>query len=102
MSTKPYDIVDVLEDPEAAFPGNFSNAKRANALLLCLCQDAADEIRRLRKSEPVQDELPAEILNRPATRRELPAYMRSVPGVVVTPGPGVDIDAVHLRGARAQ
>jgi hypothetical protein len=32
------------------------------------------------KAQP--DELPAEILERPATRRELPAYMRSVPGVV--------------------
>jgi hypothetical protein len=27
-------------------------------------------------------DLPADILERPATRRELPAYMRSVPGVV--------------------
>ncbi len=38
-----------------------------------------------------------------ASRRELPAYMRSVPGVVSVPMRGVDIDAVHhLRGARAE
>lgn len=32
---------------------------------------------------PVKPDVPAEILEREATRRERPAYLRSVPGVVV-------------------
>lgn len=51
----------------------------------------------LNKPQPVPDD----ILNRDAQRRELPAYLRSVPGVVV-PVREVDIDRVHLIGARAE
>jgi hypothetical protein len=36
-----------------------------------------------------------------ASRRELPLHMRSVPGFVV-PVREVNIDVVHLRGARAE
>lgn len=46
--------------------------------------------------------VPEEIMERDAQRRELPAYMRSVPGVVSVPMRGVDIDAVHMRGARSE
>jgi hypothetical protein len=34
-----------LRDPEGHHPGNFDTAKRANALLLCLCQRASETIR---------------------------------------------------------
>lgn len=34
-------LSEQLNDPSEAYPGNFTTAKRANALLLCLCQDAA-------------------------------------------------------------
>lgn len=43
------DIVDELENPEMYYPMNFTSPKKANAMLTALCQDAADEIRKLRK-----------------------------------------------------
>ena len=43
------DIVDELENPELYYPMNFTSPKKANAILTALCQDAADEIRKLRK-----------------------------------------------------
>ena len=50
------DIIDLLKEPEAHHPGNFDTPKRANAMLSCLCQDAAEEIERLRKQlSEVQD-----------------------------------------------
>lgn len=42
------DIVAILSDPERAYPKNFDTPKKANAMLMCLCQEAADEITRLR------------------------------------------------------
>jgi hypothetical protein len=42
------DIVTVLNDPEKAYPDNFDTPKRANALLFGLCQEAAEEIKKLR------------------------------------------------------
>jgi len=44
------DIVDVLNNPEEHYPDNFNTAMRANAFLLGLCQDAAEEIKKLRNS----------------------------------------------------
>jgi hypothetical protein len=43
-----YDIVDVLNEPEEHYPDNFKTAMDANAFLLCLCQEAAEDIKRLR------------------------------------------------------
>jgi len=42
------DIVTILNDPEKVYPGNFDTPQRANALLFGLCQEAAEEIRKLR------------------------------------------------------
>ena len=42
------DIIERLKEPEAHYPGNFDTPKRANAMLSCLCQEAAEEIERLR------------------------------------------------------
>ena len=42
------DIVTVLNDPEKVYPGNFDTPQRANALLFGLCQEAAEEIKKLR------------------------------------------------------
>ena len=49
------DIVDILNDPEKAYPGNFNTPERANALLFGLCQEAADEIRKLRANVQTLD-----------------------------------------------
>jgi hypothetical protein len=49
------DIVDILNDPEKVYPGNFDTAERANALLFGLCQEAADEIRKLRANVQTLD-----------------------------------------------
>jgi hypothetical protein len=43
-----YDIVDVLNSPEEYYPDNFNTAMDANAFLLGLCQEAAEDIKRLR------------------------------------------------------
>ena len=56
----PNDFADQLEDPERHFPGNFETEGKAVAALLCLCQDAATEIRWLwselhRKNQVVFD-----------------------------------------------
>ena len=56
----PNDFADQLEDPERHFPGNFETEGKAVAALLCLCQDAAIEIRWLwselqRKNQVVFD-----------------------------------------------
>lgn len=45
-----YDIVDVLNNPEEYYPDNFKTAMDANAFLLCLCQEAAEKIKKLRDS----------------------------------------------------
>ena len=42
------DIVTLLDDPEKVYPDNFDTPKRANAFLLGLCQEAAEEIKKLR------------------------------------------------------
>jgi len=42
------DIVTVLNDPEKVYPDNFDTSERANALLFGLCQEAAEEIKKLR------------------------------------------------------
>ena len=42
------DIIEQLKDPDIHFPGNFDTPKRANAMLSCLCQEAAEEIEALR------------------------------------------------------
>jgi hypothetical protein len=49
------DIVDILNDPEKVYPGNFDTTERANALLFGLCQEAADEIRKLRANVQTLD-----------------------------------------------
>lgn len=46
------DIVGVLNEPEKYLPLNFDTPARANAVLLGLCQDAADEIKKLRAAQP--------------------------------------------------
>ena len=38
------DIVEQLKEPESHYPGNFDTPKRANAMLSCLCQEAAETI----------------------------------------------------------
>jgi len=43
----PNDFADQLEDPEKYWPGNFETEGKAVAALLCLCQDAAIEIRKM-------------------------------------------------------
>jgi hypothetical protein len=40
-------LAAVLDAPEEHYPGNFDTPQRANAMLLCLAQEAADELRRL-------------------------------------------------------
>ena len=54
---EPYDLVAILNDPMQAYPANFTTAKKGNALLFGLCQEAADEIQRLQhktlEQEPV-------------------------------------------------
>lgn len=51
-------LIDQLNEPDKHFPGNFDTPKQANALLMCLCQEAAEaikaqyaEIERLRDIE---------------------------------------------------
>jgi predicted DNA-binding transcriptional regulator len=50
------DIVTILDDPEKAYPDNFDTPKRANALLFGLCQEAAEEIKKLRTWVGLTDE----------------------------------------------
>lgn len=38
-------LIDQLNEPEIHFPGNFGTPKQANALLMCLCQEAAEAIK---------------------------------------------------------
>ena len=45
------DIVTILNDPEKVYPGNFDTPQRANAFLFGLCQEAAEEIKKLRANE---------------------------------------------------
>ncbi len=44
-----YDIVDVLNEPWKFYPENFETAMRANAFYSGLCQEAAEEIAKLRR-----------------------------------------------------
>jgi hypothetical protein len=41
------DLTELLNNPEEHYPGNFDTPQRANAVLTGLCQDAANEIKRL-------------------------------------------------------
>jgi len=45
------ELAAVLDAPEEHYPGNFDTPQRANAMLLCLAQEAADELRRLHQLE---------------------------------------------------
>ena len=58
------DIIERLKEPEEHYPGNFNTPKRANAMLSCLCQEAAEEIEQLRqqiadRSQPRQKAIEA-------------------------------------------
>ena len=58
------DIIERLKEPEVHYPGNFNTPKRANAMLSCLCQEAAEEIEQLRqqiadRSQPRQKAIEA-------------------------------------------
>lgn len=44
-------LIAQLKDPEIHFPGNFDTVKRANAMLMCLCQEAADALSASAPSE---------------------------------------------------
>jgi len=48
-----YDLVKILNNPEDYYPGNFETAEKACAFLMCLCQEAADEIEKLSKSHRI-------------------------------------------------
>lgn len=50
-----YNLVEILNDPMKAYPHNFSTPAKGNALLFGLCQEAADEIERLKAEtqEPI-------------------------------------------------
>ena len=48
MPKEPYNLVAILNDPMRAYPHNFSTPAKGNALLFGLCQEAADEIERLK------------------------------------------------------
>jgi len=50
------DIIPRLKEPETHYPGNFDTPKRANAMLSCLCQEAAEEIESLRQKLAGQNE----------------------------------------------
>ena len=54
-----YNLVEILNDPMKAYPHNFSTPAKGNALLLGLCQEAADEIERLKAEtqEPTKEEI---------------------------------------------
>ena len=55
-----YDLVKVLNDPEGYYPGNFETPEKANAFLMCLCQEAADEIEKLKTKREWQGLTPEE------------------------------------------
>ena len=38
------DLINQLREPELHYPGNFDTVKRANAMLMCMCQEAADAL----------------------------------------------------------
>jgi len=50
-------LAAVLDAPEEHYPGNFDMPQRANAMLLCLAQEAAAELRRLNEVETKYYEL---------------------------------------------
>ena len=37
-------LINQLREPELHYPGNFNTVHRANAILMCMCQDAADAL----------------------------------------------------------
>ena len=39
------ELIKQLNEPDKHFPGNFDTPKQANALLMCLCQEAAGVIK---------------------------------------------------------
>ncbi len=59
MPKEPYNLVAILNDPMKAYPHNFSTPAKGNALLFGLCQEAADEIERLKAEtqEPTKEEI---------------------------------------------
>lgn len=38
------ELIQRLNEPELYYPGNFDTVKRANAILMCLCQEAANAL----------------------------------------------------------
>lgn len=51
-----YNLVEILNDPVGYYPHNFMTHAEGNALLRGLCQEAADEIERLRRlTQPAQE-----------------------------------------------
>lgn len=38
------ELIQRPNEPELHYPGNFDTVKRANAILMCLCQEAADAL----------------------------------------------------------
>jgi len=53
VMSEEYNLVKLLNNPEDYYPGNFETPEKANAFLMCLCQEAADEIERLSKSHGI-------------------------------------------------
>ena len=39
------ELINQLNEPDKHFTGNFDTPKHANALLMCLCQEAAEAIK---------------------------------------------------------
>ena len=51
-----YNLVEILNDPVGQYPHNFMTHAEGNAFLRGLCQEAADEIERLRnRIQPAQE-----------------------------------------------
>jgi len=73
-------LIAELEDPQRIYPGNFETEGKAVAILLCLCQNGASELRRLHAlvsaCEPFlkEDETPAQRIER--ERRDTEAMCR--------------------------
>ena len=43
------ELIQRLNEPDVHYPGNFDTVKRANAILMCLCQEAADALEAAHK-----------------------------------------------------
>ena len=82
------ELIERLKEPEAHYPGNFDTPKRANAMLSCLCQEAADEIEsllteneRLKHNLSTTEQTMREYQELAATRLEEIAKYRDAPVV---------------------